>query len=417
MKILFFVGEFPKLSQTFILNQITGLIDAGHDVRIIAKRKAPGQKVHKDVVNYRLDERTIYYDAAGGDGKLQKTVHFVQALSALTAACLFRKPYGKPFSYRDLFRYPNLVFLIRTLSRTNLRDCDAILAHFGPNGLLARKCIDLGLLHGKLYTAFHGYDMLRYINEKGINAYQELFASRSTLLPISEHWKRRLIVLGADPERIVVHHMGIDLSRFSPFPARPAQETVIVSAARFVEKKGLEYGIEAVARLISQGYKVRYDLAGDGPLAPELTELIDRLQLNSYVRLLGWKTQEEWISLMKGAQIVLAPSVTARSGDMEGIPVQLMEAMAMKKLVVSTNHSGIPELIKDGVSGFLVEERSPEQLAQVMKQIIETPEDWDRITCQARRTVELQFNRDVQNRKLIAMMEKDTAGRSAVHSV
>ncbi|WP_010631544.1 glycosyltransferase [Sporolactobacillus vineae] len=409
MKILFFVGEFPKLSQTFILNQITGLIDAGHDVRIIAKRKAPGQKVHDDVANYRLDERTIYYDAAGSNSKLQKAVHFAAALASVSIARLFEKKDWKSFSYRDLFRQPNLAFLIRTLSRINLRGCDAVLAHFGPNGLLARKCIDLGLLQGDLYIAFHGYDMLRYINEKGENVYQDLFASRSTLLPISEYWKRRLIVLGADPDRIIVHHMGIDLSRFTVCPARPAKETVIVSAARFVEKKGLEYGIKAIAEMISHGYPVRYDLAGDGPLAAELKELIDRLHLGGHVRLLGWKTQEEWISLMKGAQIVLAPSVTARSGDMEGIPVQLMEAMAMEKLVVSTNHSGIPELIEDGVSGFLVKEKSPEQLAQAMMRIIDTPEKWDRITRQARWTVKQQFNRDVQNRRLIEMMEKGTA--------
>jgi Glycosyltransferase len=409
MKILFFVGEFPKLSQTFILSQITGLIDAGHDVRIIAKRRAPGQKVHEDVQNYRLDERTIYYDADGGNSKLQKAAHFLRSMVILTASRLLDKKYRGSAPLTDLLRYPNLVFLIRTLNRIDLRDCDVILAHFGPNGLLARKCIGLGLLQGRLFTVFHGYDMLRYINEKGEDAYQDLFQSGSVLLPISERWKKRLIALGADPTRIRVHHMGIDLSRFTAYPAKPAQETLIVSAARFVEKKGLEYGIEAVAKLIAQGYRVRYAIAGDGPLAAELKELIDRLHLSDHVQLLGWKTQEEWIAIMKEAQIVLAPSVTGRDGDMEGIPVQLMEAMAMEKLVVSTIHSGIPELIEAGVSGYLVEERSPEQLARVIIQIINTPETWDKMTRRARLTVEQQFNCDRQNRRLIEIMEKDAA--------
>lgn len=409
MKILFFVGEFPKLSQTFILNQITGLIDAGHEVKIIAKRPAPGQKVHEDVVNYRLDERTIYYDAAGRDGRLQKTVHFFNNLVLLTVSRIAGQKSTTSFSIKDLLRYPNLVFLIRTLNRIDLHDYDVILAHFGPNGLLAQKCLDLGLLRGRLFTAFHGYDMLRYINERGENVYQDLFAARAALLPISEYWKDRMVKLGADPERIVVHHMGIDLSRFTACPAEPERETVIISAARFVEKKGLEYAIEAVAELAARGYRIRYDIAGDGPLAGKLRDLINRLQVNERVRLLGWKTQEEWISLMRGAQIVLAPSVTAHDGDMEGIPVQLMEAMAMEKIVVATWHSGIPELIEDRVNGFLVNERSPEQLAQVMMRIIDTPEEWDRMTHQARRTVEQQFNRDVQNRRLIEMMEKGTA--------
>ncbi|WP_100487023.1 glycosyltransferase [Sporolactobacillus pectinivorans] len=405
MKILFFVGEFPKLSQTFILNQITGLIDAGHDIKIIAKRSAPGQRVHADAVSYRLAEKTVYYDKNGKNGKLQKVFSLIKNFSCLSGALLFGKNVTGRVSLKELIRYPNLVFLIRTLSKTDLSDREVILAHFGPNGILARKCIEMGLLKGRLFTAFHGYDMLRYINEKGKDAYRDLFHSPAVLLPISNFWEKRCIELGADPKRITVHHMGIDLKKFSGYPARPERLLRIVSAARFVEKKGLEYGIAAVARLVEKGYNVHYEIAGDGPLKDKLNGLISLRPLADHVHLAGWKTQDEWIEIMKDAQIVLAPSVTADDGDMEGIPVQLMEAMAMEKIVVSTVHSGIPELIHDRENGYLVMEKDAEGLADTIERIMKNTDKWPELVRNARRTVESQCNIVRQNEKLIQIFE------------
>lgn len=406
MKILFFVGEFPKLSQTFILNQITGLIEAGHDVKIIAKRRAPGQRVHEDVLNYRLDEKTVYYDRGGRSSKAWKALSIFRNLICLEASRFFSGRGDEHVALKDLIRYPNLIYLIRALHHVDLSDREIIMAHFGPNGILAEKCIEMGLLKGKLFTAFHGYDMLRYVNEKGVNAYDSLFRSPAVLLPISDFWKKRCVSLGADPDRIIIHRMGIDLKKFDSHPANPGRVLRIVSAARFVEKKGLEYAIAAVAQLIKKGYNVSYEIAGDGPMKEKMEGLISINHLGDHIRLSGWKTQEEWIEIMKDAQIVLAPSVIADDGDMEGIPVLLMEAMAMEKIVVSTFHSGIPELIHNERNGFLVAERDTEGLAYTIEQIMKHPENWPEIAENARRIVSEEFNIHVQNQKLIDLFEE-----------
>ncbi|GGL58756.1 glycosyltransferase [Sporolactobacillus putidus] len=411
MNILFFVGEFPKLSQTFILNQITGLIDAGHDVKILAKKGETGGRLHDDVTRYRLMDRVVYYGMGGSDRRLNKGIDFLIGLCVHTAARFFRKNYiGGRASFRDLIRYPNLILLIRTLNRINLSDREIILAHFGPNGILAQKCIALGLLKGKLFAAFHGYDMLRFVKQKGKNAYGELFRSDCTLLPISRFWAERCIELGARPERILVHHMGIDVKKFEYSPIRPAEQLSIISAARFVEKKGLEYGIQAVGSLIRQGFPVRYSIIGGGPLEDRLRRIIAEQQLSDHVHLLGWKTQDELIRVMKGAQIVLVPSVTAGDGDMEGIPVQLMEAMAMGKIVVSTRHSGIPELIHDRINGFLVEEKDAAGLAKTVREILSSPEKQIEAAEHARLTVVGQFNIERLNARLIRIFEKQLSG-------
>lgn len=106
---------------------------------------------------------------------------------------------------------------------------------------------------------------------------------------------------------------------------------------------------------------------------------------------------------MKETHIVLLPSVTSRKGDMEGIPVFLMEAMAMGKIVVSTYHSGIPELIQHKVNGYLVRERDAEGLSQTIQEMLSSVETWRPIADQARQTVIERFNIDCLNKRLLAI--------------
>ncbi|RYM06513.1 colanic acid biosynthesis glycosyltransferase WcaL [Sporolactobacillus sp. THM7-7] len=401
MKILVIVGVFPKLSQTFILNQITGFIDAGHEVTILAKKGEAGGRVHEDVTKYRLMDRVIYYGSRESENQLGKAIGFLNGLIKHYAGRLFSKGYTGSIPVRDLIRYPNLILLIRKLNQVDLSDTDIVQAHFGPNGILAQKCLSLGLLKGRLFTVFHGYDMLRYVKQKGKGAYRELFASAGMLLPISRFWEKRLVELGADPSKIVVHHMGIDPGRFLYCPARPKNEIHIVSAARFVEKKGLEYGIRAVGRLIEQGFPIRYSIVGGGPLETKLKQIVSENHWSGHIHFLGWKTQDELIAITKRAHLILVPSVTARDGDMEGIPVQLMESMAMGKIVVSTRHSGIPELIHDRVNGFLVQERDIEGLAQTIRDILSFPVKWPEIAADARQTIVDAFNIRTLNKELL----------------
>ncbi|RYL89311.1 colanic acid biosynthesis glycosyltransferase WcaL [Sporolactobacillus sp. THM7-4] len=406
MKILFFVGEFPKLSQTFILNQMTGFIDAGHDVVILAKKGESGRKVHEDVVKYHLMDKVIYYGDRRQNSKIAKGAGFLSGLVRHAAGRLFKEGYTGRASIKDLIKYPNLILLIRKLNQVDLTDVDIIHAHFGPNGILAQKCIELGLLKGRLFTTFHGYDMLRYVKQKGENVYRELFRSDCTLLPISRFWGRRCLELGAVPEKLIVHHMGIDVDKFEYCPAPDSRVIQIVTAARFVEKKGLEYGIRAVGRLIREGAPVRYLIVGGGPLEYKLRRIISELGLSDQIRLPGWKTQDELIDIMRETHIILAPSVTGSDGDMEGIPVQLMEAMAMGKIVISTRHSGIPELIHHRINGFLVDEKDIDGLRQMISEVISSRSIWGTISENARQTVIDEFNIKSLNTRLLKLFDQ-----------
>jgi len=258
------------------------------------------------------------------------------------------------------------------------------------------------MLKGPVVTTFHGYDMTRHVRRFGVGVYHRLFDRGDLFLPISDHWRRRLIELGCPPDRIQVHHMGVDCSRFEPRLERVSDgKTVrLITIARLVEKKGVAYAIRAMRRLVDRGMNVEYDVVGGGPLSADLRALVDSLDLGQSVRMLGWQAEDEVRDLLKRADALVAPSVTAADGDQEGIPMVLMEAAAMGMPVVSTHHSGIGELVEDGVSGYLLPERDVAALADRLGELIGQPNRRLQFGQAGRRIVEEQFNIERLNDEL-----------------
>src|SRR5205814_7567582 len=135
---------------------------------------------------------------------------------------------------------------------------------------------DFGVLHGKIVTAVHGYDMSRFLRRAGPAAYQRLLRKGDLFLPVSQFWSRRLQQLGCPGEKIAVHHMGVDCARFAFTERAPRQgaDVRLLSVARLVEKKGIAYAIKAVAELAREWPTIRYKILGDGPLMNELSSLV-----------------------------------------------------------------------------------------------------------------------------------------------
>jgi colanic acid/amylovoran biosynthesis glycosyltransferase len=289
---------------------------------------------------------------------------------------------------------------------------DAICCHFGTFGLRGLFLRHAGVLAGKLVTFFHGADLTEGLLAYGSDIYRPLFADGDLFLPISERWRDVLLQLGCPRDRIEVHHMGIDCRQFS-FRARTRGTSGAIrltSVCRLVEKKGIEYAVQAVASLVKRGTAVRYDILGDGPNKPVIEKLIRDLRVESVVTLHGEKTKADVIRVLDEADVLLAPSVTAANGDQEGIPVALMEAMAMGLPVISTWHSGIPELVRDGECGLLVPERDANALAERLGYLIEHRELWSRFGQNGRDVVEREFNIDRLNNELARKFESLSRG-------
>lgn len=407
MKIAFILGEFPTLSETFILNQITGLIDRGHEVDIYARCPGSTSKVHPDVLKYKLLDRTYYYDVSVPRNLVKRLLKAVWPVFTnihkkplVILRCLNVFKYGrKAASLRQL--YEAIPFL--GCRRYNIVQC-----HFGPIGLLGSKLRDIGAIQGKLVTSFHGFDMSAYIKQQGNDVYDCLFHEGDLFLPISKRWKNKLIELGCADNKILVHHMGIDCRKltFNVPKLGKGERVSILTVARLVEKKGVEYGIRAVAKLSRKYKNVKYDIIGNGPLQDRCGRLIQESNMGEKIHLLGWKDQQQVHDTIVNSHIFLCPSVTSNNGDQEGIPVSLMEAMAVGLPIISTRHSGIPELVQDGISGFLVPERDVDALAEKLNYLIEHPEIWPEMGRAGRAYVEANYDINKLNDRLVEIYQE-----------
>lgn len=285
---------------------------------------------------------------------------------------------------------------------------DVFIAHFGPAGVTAAKLRELGVIDGKIATIFHGIDISsREVLNHYTPEYQQLFRRGDMMLPISNLWAGRLKTMGCPSEKITVSRMGVDMERFTQRPVKvPGKPLQIISVARLTEKKGLHVAIEACRQLKARGVDFHYRILGIGPWERRLRTLIEQYQLEDVVEMPGFKPSHEVKAMLDDADVFLLPSVTGADGDMEGIPVALMEAMAVGIPVVSTLHSGIPELITSEHSGWLV----PENNALALADRLAAFSDIDQQTLipvlqNARQKVEAEFNQQVINRQLASLLQ------------
>jgi colanic acid/amylovoran biosynthesis glycosyltransferase len=384
MRVAILVNTFPKLSETFLLNQVTGLIDAGHDVDVYAVQRGDEDQTHPQINQYELLDRTTYLRVKGIDW-----IRFVPPVAFRSLVDVARDP---QHVIRLLSHQQNAVRLTDAFEPisgpllSRLDRYDAIHAHFGQiaNGFrFISEQTDVPFV-----ASFYGYDVKEAL-DRNPTRYRQLFSSADIITVLSEDMREKLEMAGCPASKTVKQPLAVDVSTFE-FSDRTHEEgdpIVVASIARLVEKKGIRYAIDAIAAL-AKDYDVQYRIAGDGPLRKQLKQRIRRRELNDSVELLGWLDQTGITQLLAESDVFLLPSVTAESGDQEGTPTVLLEAQACGLPVVSTYHAGIPEIVADGQSGLLVPERDIEALTRRLKTLFEHPERWSEMGRSGREYVE-----------------------------
>jgi colanic acid/amylovoran biosynthesis glycosyltransferase len=179
---------------------------------------------------------------------------------------------------------------------------------------------------------------------------------------------------GVDPAKIKVVYLGVDTNRYVPrqAPREAAGPMRVVSVGNMVEKKGHAYLIRASAMLAKRGCRFNCSIVGEGDTGP-LVRVIEKHGVGESVKLLGALPHEAVGRLLNESDVFVLACIDARDKgeDLDGIPVSLMEAMALGLSVVSTQLTGIPELIEDGVSGLLVPEKDEQKLADALARLID----------------------------------------------
>ncbi|MFQ5561451.1 MAG: glycosyltransferase, partial [Nitrospinota bacterium] len=394
MKIVFFLGRFPALSETFILNQITGLIDQGENVSIVSVCRPQNQEpVHNDVKKYNLLRVTKYVDLP------EEYIPRIRNTISLLLTNFWKAP-GPLLQALNIFKFGSLALSARlffyAIAFLPKKDADIIHCHFGMNGEAGSKLRSIGIIKGKIVTTYYGLDLTSELKTLGAGMYRQLLALGDFHLPICNYFRSILLDLSFEKEKIAIHHLGVDLNKFKRKnnKSEKRKKITLLTVGRLVEKKGQRYAIEAVANITKKGMQVEYLIAGDGPMKQELEALVRHLEMSGVVQFLGPVVQEEVIDLLQKADIFLAPSVTAKNGDQEGTPTVIMEAMAAGLPVISTYHSGIPEIILDADTGFLVKEKDVDALTEKLAYLIKCPEIGSQMGARGREHIEKEFNID-----------------------
>lgn len=353
----FFVSTYPTTSETFIWIQITSLLERGHRAVIFADRSRDEDRDPSVRDRYSALDPFVRYRTQGGiPSRMTKVRDVVSVLGCairhdLRALRLLRRGVGRRVR-------------MDALGLLREQPMDVLHCHYGPLGVRAVAARAAAGLSVPIVVQFHGHDLSRHLRTYGPGVYTTLPKNVDIALPVAERWIPVLREIGFPPEKIVVHRVGIDSELFAPPEDRDYRPPLrLLSVCRLVPKKGLHIALRAIAGVLEDGRSATYTIVGDGPLRRELEELTRSLGIGGSVRFYGTLPSERVSELMAASHVFLAPSVTAADGDQEGTPTGVIEAMATGLPVIASRHSGIPELVVDGVTGWLVDEGDVSGLA------------------------------------------------------
>lgn len=388
--IAYVLQSFPLLTETFVYREVQGLRGKGLPVSAFAIWE-PDRETLSQEARHLLEQSTYVFPISWSE--------FVKAhLSSLgrhprryvrTLRSVLM-PRGESWNNRrrTLFHFCEAVYLAEEMRKQQIKH---IHAHFCINAatiaLVASRLLDIPFsftAHNLLFTD-------RILLRQKIRA-------ASFVVAISDYTRHFLIDQVPDDgveDKIQVIHCGISPDAFVPRePQSVSDVPTVLFVAQLCERKGAPFLIEACRILVERGVRFRCVIAGDGPQWSLVEHLVERHGLERRIELLGAVFQEDLGALLHQADTFVLPCITASNGDLDGVPVSLMEAMAVELAVVSTHVSGIPELIEHDVSGLLVPEKDALALAYALQRLLENKDLRSTLGQNARRKVMDQFNID-----------------------
>jgi colanic acid/amylovoran biosynthesis glycosyltransferase len=243
-------------------------------------------------------------------------------------------------------------------------------------------------------VSFHGVDVVKFIDEpEYVEGLKKVFAEARLVLARSESLLERLKELGCPLEKLRLNRTPVPLAKIDFRQRRaPANgEWRLLQACRLIPKKGLFTTLKALPKVVERWPKLKFVLCGDGPDAERFRQAVDEAGLSKNVEMSGWQDQSQLKEEMNRAHAFLHPSELTETEDQEGVPNAMLEAMAAGLPVVATTHGGIPEAVTDGVDGLLVAEKSPDQLANAILQLLGDEDLLARFSEQANLSVTEKF--------------------------
>jgi colanic acid/amylovoran biosynthesis glycosyltransferase len=388
MRILILTNSFPSDSATFVYNHVRGLAERGHDVTVLAKR-SKGTPYPEDSSVFRL----IHYSSE------EKRRAPVFACKSALLFCLRHPLRFFRVIHQILIHHDwAVVQAFSAFRRLDTEVFDVTHAEFGPLGNMALALKACGIRTGPICTSFRGADISSYVRRRP-RAYTLLARQGEQFLPVCAAFVPRLQELGFPEDCIKVYHSAVDLDEFplrSADRSRSSERILLIVMGRFVAKKGFHLTVEVAERLRNDDIDVELELIGDGPEREAVLARAAALGIADRVVAPGWLGRREIYERLIRADVCLGTSITPDTGELEGIPNVLKEAMAVGVPVVAFDHSGVGELVQNGRTGFLVPQGDVEAMARVIKQLVSDVSSTENIVTAARNLIEDEYGSEAQ---------------------
>lgn len=403
MKIAYIVSLFPKISETFILREMEVLKERGVDLLVVSLKRGAeplrhaGAEPFMDVLIHAPSPSAALLSF--GASLLTRPLATLGVLARVALAHL-----GRPLL---LAKSLPLVFVASWVAR-RLRSegVEHVHAHWATYP--AQVAWGVRALGGIPYSmTAHAHDIFLpnpMLPEKVL---------RSTFTATVSEFNRRWIagICGAGAaERLEIVRCGVPLDEFALRNGAPPPGGGIVSVGRLVDYKGFPTLLEAVAILASRGRRIACTIVGDGPLLGELRARAAAAGLQDTVHLVGAQTQSQVRDLLSRAEICVLASQRGHDGQMDGIPVVLMEALALGVPAISTRISGIPELVEDDRTGLLVPPEDAVALAGAVERLLDDGALAARLAEEGRRRVEAHYDARANADRLLALIDRRGRG-------
>mgnify|MGYP000406843622 CR=1 FL=1 len=365
-RVAILVKGYPRLSETFIAQEIAGLQDRGLGQLIVSLRQPGETKVHP--VHRKITAPVLYLPEYLKDdpARVKRGREFAERQPGFAEAeKLFQADLARDHTANRYRRFGQACVLAAELPKdvtwlhTHYLHTPASVARY------AAAILDLGWsfsAHAKDIWTSEAWELAEKLESSAFGV---------TCTATNLDYLRSL---AKQPKKVELVYHGLDLSGIAPPKREPhdaSRPFRIVSVGRAVEKKGYADLVRALARLKDRNW--HFDHVGGGTLAKKLKDQADKAGIGGRTTWHGSRERGEVFDLLANADLFVLPSRIAKSGDRDGLPNVLMEAQAHRLPVVSTRVSAIPELVTDGETGLLVEERDPKALAEAIARLMDDP--------------------------------------------
>lgn len=420
--VAYILGTFPQASQTFIAREVRGLRALGVALHVFALARRPPDALEPPDRTWYSDVRFVPFlltpavVAANAGVFARDPRRYVSTFLRLVSL-----PHRSPLlAVRAVGLFMRGAWVARAIARAG--GCRRVHAHFALAQTEVAMAVS-GLLGVPFSFTAHARDI--YAAPSALEDKIRAAACVVTCTAYNAEYLRRLCPEMPAAHVQLVHHgvvasAGESASTVPPFP-RPeatsdAAAPLVLAAGRLIDKKGFDTLVHACRLLADRGVAFECRIYGDGPLAGSLQQAVERERLAGSVVLRGWASAETLMSEMARAAVFTMPSRVSRSGDRDGIPNVVLEAMAAGVPVVATAVSGIPEAVHDGTTGLLVAPDDPVALAEALQRILHDPALARRLGSAARARIAEEFTLDVSSRRLAAVFGLEAAASANIRA-